>query len=496
MFFKKETPLKQYRMYVCGEWVEAKSKALREIIDPGNGELLGTVPESNREDVILAIEAAREAFDKGPWKTTTALDRGKFLFKISDLIRREAKRLAELEVKNCGKPLAEAEYDVNDAANCFEFYGGLATKIHGETMSVPANSMSFVVREPLGVCGQIIPWNFPLLMSAWKLAPALAAGCTVILKPSELTPLTALELAGLIHEAGLPPGVVNIVTGPGAGAGEELAQNKLCDKVAFTGGTLTGRKILEGASSNLKKVTLELGGKNPNIVFADCDLEAAIDGALLGAFANQGEVCSAGSRLLVDKSIHKSMVAGMLAKIDRIKLGHGLTPGVKMGPLISKAQLEKVQNYIQIGIQEGATLLCGGKRPEGATFAKGNFLLPTIFDKVTPKMRIAREEIFGPVLSIITFETEEEAIHIANDTDYGLAAGVWSKNIFRAMRVVRSLRAGITWINTYHPTFNELPWGGYKQSGWGRELGIHGIDAYLETKQININLDEAPIGWY
>ena len=483
-------------MYVCGEWVEAKSKALREIIDPGNGELLGTVPESNREDVILAIEAAREAFDKGPWKTTTALDRGKFLFKISDLIRREAKRLAELEVKNCGKPLAEAEYDVNDAANCFEFYGGLATKIHGETMSVPANSMSFVVREPLGVCGQIIPWNFPLLMSAWKLAPALAAGCTVILKPSELTPLTALELAGLIHEAGLPPGVVNIVTGPGAGAGEELAQNKLCDKVAFTGGTLTGRKILEGASSNLKKVTLELGGKNPNIVFADCDLEAAIDGALLGAFANQGEVCSAGSRLLVDKSIHKSMVAGMLAKIDRIKLGHGLTPGVKMGPLISKAQLEKVQNYIQIGIQEGATLLCGGKRPEGATFAKGNFFLPTIFDKVTPKMRIAREEIFGPVLSIITFETEEEAIHIANDTDYGLAAGVWSKNIFRAMRVVRSLRAGITWINTYHPTFNELPWGGYKQSGWGRELGIHGIDAYLETKQININLDEAPIGWY
>ncbi len=483
-------------MYVCGEWVEAKSKALREIIDPGNGELLGTVPESNREDVILAIEAAREAFDKGPWKTTTALDRGKFLFKISDLIRREAKRLAELEVKNCGKPLAEAEYDVNDAANCFEFYGGLATKIHGETMSVPANSMSFVVREPLGVCGQIIPWNFPLLMSAWKLAPALAAGCTVILKPSELTPLTALELAGLIHEAGLPPGVVNIVTGPGAGAGEELAQNKLCDKVAFTGGTLTGRKILEGASSNLKKVTLELGGKNPNIVFADCDLEAAIDGALFGAFANQGEVCSAGSRLLVDKSIHKSILAGMLAKIDRIKLGHGLTPGVKMGPLISKAQLEKVQNYIQIGIQEGATLLCGGKRPEGATFAKGNFLLPTIFDKVTPKMRIAREEIFGPVLSIITFETEEEAIHIANDTDYGLAAGVWSKNIFRAMRVVRSLRAGITWINTYHPTFNELPWGGYKQSGWGRELGIHGIDAYLETKQININLDEAPIGWY
>ncbi len=488
--------MKTYRMYVRGEWVEAKSKSKREIFDPASGDLLGVVPEAHREDVAEAIKAAREAFDHGPWKTTTALDRGKYLFKISELIKRESKRLAELEVKNCGKPLAEAEFDVADAANCFEFYGGLATKIHGETMSVPANSMSFVVREPIGVCGQIIPWNYPLLMSAWKLAPALAAGCTVILKPSELTPLTALELAELIHEAGIPKGVVNIVTGPGAGAGEELAANKLCDKVAFTGGTVTGRKILEGASSNLKRVTLELGGKNPNIVFADCDLEAAIDGALFAAFANQGEVCSAGSRLLVEKSIHKNLVDGMVSKIGRIKLGHGLTPGVKMGPLVSKAHLEKVQNYIQIGIQEGAKLICGGKRPEGAEFAKGNFLMPTIFDQVNPRMRIAREEIFGPVLSVIPFSTEEEAIQIANDSEYGLAAGVWSKNIFRAMRVIRQLRAGITWINTYHPTFNEMPWGGYKQSGWGRELGLHGIEGYLETKQININLDEAPINWY
>jgi len=488
--------MKSYRMYVRGEWVEAKSKAKREIIDPGNGELLATVPESSREDVIEAVKAAREAFDLGVWKNTTALDRGKFLFRISELIKRESKRLAELEVRNCGKPLAEAEFDVADAANCFEFYGGLATKIHGETMSVPANSMSFVVREPVGVCGQIIPWNYPLLMSAWKLAPALAAGCTVILKPSELTPLTALELAELIHEAGLPKGVVNVVTGPGAGAGEELASNKLCDKVAFTGGTVTGRKILEGASSNLKRVTLELGGKNPNIVFADCDLEAAVDGALFAAFANQGEVCSAGSRLLVEKSIHKAVVDGMLSKIGKIKLGHGLTPGVKMGPLVSKAHLEKVQNYIQIGIQEGAKLVCGGKRPEGSEFTKGNFLMPTIFDQVTPKMRIAKEEIFGPVLSVIPFSNEAEAVHIANDTEYGLAAGVWSKNIFQALRVIRQLRAGITWINTYHPTFNEMPWGGYKQSGWGRELGLHGIEGYLETKQININLDEAPLNWY
>ncbi|NBY20053.1 aldehyde dehydrogenase family protein [bacterium] len=488
--------MKSYRMYVNGEWVESKSRSKREIFDPANAEHLATVQEASREDVIVAIKAAREAFDMGPWRTTTALDRGKFLFKISELIKRESKRLAELEVRNCGKPLAEAEFDVADAANCFEFYGGLATKIHGETMSVPANSVSFVVREPVGVCGQIIPWNYPLLMSAWKLAPALAAGCTVILKPSELTPLTALELAELIHEAGLPKGVVNVVTGPGAGAGEELASNKLCDKVAFTGGTVTGRKILEGASSNLKRVTLELGGKNPNIVFADADLEAAIDGSLFAAFANQGEVCSAGSRLLVEKSIHKALVDGMLSKISRIKLGHGLTPGVKMGPLVSKAHLEKVQNYIQIGIQEGAKLICGGKRPEGSEYAQGNFLMPTIFDQVTTNMRIAKEEIFGPVLSVIPFSSEEEAIKIANDTEYGLAAAVWSKNIFRAMRVIRQLRAGITWINTYHPTFNEMPWGGYKQSGWGRELGLHGIEGYLETKQININLDEAPLNWY
>jgi betaine-aldehyde dehydrogenase len=418
------------------------------------------------------------------------------LFKIADLIRGEARNLAELETRNCGKPLAEAEFDIADAANCFEFYGGLATKIHGETMAVPANSVSFVVREPVGVCGQIIPWNFPLLMAAWKLAPALAAGNTVVLKPSELTPLTALELGRLIQAAGLPSGVVNIVTGPGAGAGEELSENHKVDKVAFTGGTVTGRKILNGASGNLKKVTLELGGKNPNLVFADANLEAAIDGALFAAFANQGEVCSAGSRLLVERSVHRQLVEGMLAKIGRIKLGHGLTPGVKMGPLVSQAQLAKVESYVKIGIGEGAELLCGGKCPQGAEFAKGWFFEPTIFDSVKPSMRIAREEIFGPVLSVIPFDTEEEAVQIANDTDYGLAAGVWTLNINRGLRVVQQLRAGITWINTYHPTHNEMPWGGYKQSGWGRELGLYGIENYLEIKQVNINLDEAPLGWY
>jgi betaine-aldehyde dehydrogenase len=488
--------MKKYELLINGEWKAAKSGATREIHDPGNGKLVAVVAEAGREDSLAAINAAREAFDHGPWRKTTAQDRGKLLFKIADAIRREAQSLASLEVQSCGKPLAEAEFDVNDAANCFEFYGGLATKIHGETMQVPANSMSFVLREPVGVCGQIIPWNFPLLMAAWKLAPAMAAGCTCVLKPSELTPLIALELGRILVACEVPKGVVNIVTGPGAGCGEELAANPKVDKVAFTGGTVTGRRIMTSATGNLKKVTLELGGKNPNIVFADADFESAVDGALFGAFANQGEVCSAGSRLLVEESIHKKLVDAILHKIPRIKVGHGLTPGVKMGPLVSSAHREKVEDYIRVGTSEGAKLVCGGKRPAGAEFANGHYLEPTIFDNVKPEMRIAREEIFGPVLSIIPFKTEADAIRIANDSEYGLAAGVWTLNINRAMRVIKELRAGITWINTYHPTFNELPWGGYKQSGTGRELGLYGIEAYLETKQVNVNLDEAPIGWY
>lgn len=485
-----------YQMLINGQWQNARSGATREIRDPANGELVAVVQEGTKDDAVLAIDAARQAFDNGSWRKVSALERAKFLFKIAEGIRAKASLFAQLEVRNCGKPLAEAEFDVADAANCFEFYAGLATKIHGETMSVPAPSLSFVVREPIGVCGQIIPWNFPLLMAAWKLAPVLAAGNTCILKPSELTPLTALEIAKIIMEAELPAGVVNIITGPGPGCGEELATNDKVDKVAFTGGTATGRHIAKEATGNLKRVTLELGGKNPNIVFADADFEAAVDGALFAAFANQGQVCSAGSRLLIERSIHSQFVSAMLKKIPNITLGHGLNKGVKMGPLISAAHREKVENYIKIGLNEGAELLCGGNRPKGAEYAQGYFLEPTIFDHVTPSMRIAREEIFGPVLAVIPFDTEAEAIAIANDTEYGLAAAVWTTNVTKAIRVIRDIRAGITWINTYHPTHNELPWGGYKQSGHGRELGLEGIEAYLETKQININLDETPIGWY
>ncbi|NCN09014.1 MAG: aldehyde dehydrogenase family protein [Leptospira sp.] len=488
--------MQEYKMLIDGEWVNAKSGKTRDITDPANGDLLAKVPEATAEDAKFAIAAARKAFDSGEWRKTSAQARGKLLFKVSQAIMDNFEKFVEMEVRDCGKPRREAEFDVTDAANCFEYYGGLATKIHGQTMQTPDGSVSLIVREPIGVCGQIVPWNYPLLMSCWKLAPALAAGNCLVLKPSELTPMSALELGKIFTEVGFPAGVVNIITGPGAGAGEELASNPMVDKIAFTGGTVTGKKVMENATQNIKNVTLELGGKNPILVFEDCNFESAVDWTLFAAFANQGEVCSAGSRLLVQKSIHRKFVDELVKRVPRIKLGHGLEEGVVMGPLVSSSHRDKVESYIKIGKEEGAKLLCGGKRPEGKEFAKGNFVEPTIFDDVKPSMRIAREEIFGPVLSVIPFETEEEAISLANDSEYGLAAGVFTSNLTRGHRVINQLRAGITWINNYHPTYNEMPWGGYKQSGIGRELGLFGIEAYLETKQINIWMDDNPIGWY
>src|SRR4051812_744573 len=391
---------------------------MRDVINPADGSVLARVPDATAEDVARAVGAARTAFDGGPWPRMAARERGTLLFKIAEAIRARAAAFAEADTRNMGKPIVEAEFDVADAAHCFEYYGGLASKIHGETLDVPDNALSMVVREPVGVVGQIIPWNYPLLMAAWKLAPALAAGCTAVLKPAEQTPMSALMLADLFTTLDLPEGVVTIVTGDGPVAGAALVADPRVDKIAFTGGVDTGRLVIKAAADTIKRMSIELGGKNPNIVFADADFEAAVDGALFGAFANQGEVCSAGSRLLVESSIHKALVEAMLKKIPRIKLGHGLEPGVKMGPLISEAHRTKVESYIQIGRDEGARLVCGGRRPEGKAFEKGWFLEPTIFDHVKPTMRIAREEIFGPVLSVIPFKDEEEAIRLANDTEY------------------------------------------------------------------------------
>jgi betaine-aldehyde dehydrogenase len=485
--------MNRFRMYINGERAEAVRGSWFPVYDPSTEEIIAEVPEADAADVDRAVKAARAAFDSGPWAQMTAQDRGRLLFKLSERIRMEAGKLAELEARNCGKPIIEAEFDINDTATCFEYYGGLATKVLGHVNPVPDNALSLSLREPVGVAGQIIPWNYPLLMTAWKLAPALAAGCTCVLKPAEQTPLTALEMAGWLNDIGFPPGVVNIITGFGESAGAPLVAHPDVDKVAFTGSAAVGKIILRTAAESIKRVTLELGGKSPNIFFADADFEAAIDGALFGVFINQGEVCSAGSRILVEKPIYSKFVEALAAKTKTIKLGAPLDRETKMGPVVSKEQYDRVRQYQEIGKKE-AKLVAGGDR--AVSFAKGYYIEPTIFADVDNATRIAREEVFGPVAAVIPFDGEKEAIRIANDTPYGLAAAVWSRDIFRALRVVKAVRAGIVWVNHMQPTYVEAPWGGYKQSGFGRELGPWGIEEYLETKQVHINLNEQPIGWY
>lgn len=494
---KKEALMQSYKMYIGGEFSEGSSGKSMDIYNPATGEVMAQVPQASSKDMQQAIDSAREAFDKGPWKQSTGQQRARVLFKIAEALRQNADRLAELETLNMGKPIVESEYDLADAASCFEYFGGWATKIFGEVNPVPDNAMSMTIKEPVGVCGLIIPWNYPLLMAAWKLAPAIAAGCTMILKPAEATPLTVLELAKILDGIEeLPKGVVNVVTGLGEEVGAMLANSYKVDKVAFTGSTEVGRSIMRASSdSNLKKVTLELGGKSPNIFFNDSDFEAAVEGALFGCFVNQGEVCSAGSRILVQKGIYDKFVDAMVQKTKTIKVGSGMNRDNKLGPLITTEHMERVMGYIKKGTSEGAQLAYGGKREEG-DLAKGYFVQPTIFANVSNSMTIAQEEIFGPVASVIPFEDEDEAIEIANQTQYGLAGAVWTRDIFKAFRVVKSVRAGILWVNHMQPTYVEAPWGGYKQSGIGRELGRYGIENFLESKLIHINLNEGPIGWY
>jgi betaine-aldehyde dehydrogenase len=462
-------------------------------VNPATGEVMAKCPEAGAADVDRAVRAARRAFDEG-WRDVTGQERGRILLRLAEKMRKELPRLAEIETRNSGKPIVESEYDLTDVATCFEYYGGLATKLHGEVLNVPDNAISMALREPLGVAGQIIPWNYPLLMAAWKLAPAICAGCSMVIKPAEQTPLTLLEFARFFEEAGLPKGVVNVVTGFGE-TGAAIVAHRDVDKIAFTGSMEVGKIIMRNSAETLKKVSLELGGKSPNIFFADADFEAAVDGALFGVFINQGEVCSAGSRVLIERPIYKKMLDAMVEKAKTIKLGDGMDRATKMGPVVSREQLERVLKYQEIGKKE-AKLGVGGGRPTDAALQKGYFVQPTIFYDVANSAQIAREEIFGPVMAVIPFDNEAEALKIANDTPFGLAAAVWSRDIFKCMRMVKRIQAGIVWVNHMQPTYVEAPWGGYKMSGVGRELGPWGAEEYMQVKQVHINLNETPIGWY
>ncbi|MGV4967461.1 aldehyde dehydrogenase family protein [Priestia aryabhattai] len=481
-------------MYINGEWKKAEKQ--RSTVNPATGEVIGYAAEGSAEDMKTAIGAAREAFDSGIWSETSASERAAILFKIADKLEEAKEELAALETMDNGKPYREAEADVEDAAACFRYYAGLITKPDGQTYSVPAPMQAMVIKEPIGVCGLIVPWNYPLLMSVWKIAPALAAGNTIVFKPSEVTPVTPTKLFEILESVGLPKGVANLVMGAGDTVGNTLIQDKRVDKISFTGGTVTGKHIMRQAAENVTKVSLELGGKSPNIIFADADFETAVDYALFGIFAGSGQICAAGSRILVEESIAERFIERFAERAQKIKVGNGMDQEIEMGPLVSEEHMKKVLKYIEIGKQEGARLVCGGNRITSSGLEKGFFVEPTVFSNVTSNMKIVQDEIFGPVVVIQTFKDEKEAIKLANDTEYGLAGSVFTNDGAKALRVIKKLRAGITWVNTYHFTFNEAPWGGYKQSGIGRGLGTFGLEEFQEVKQININLQVEPIGWF
>lgn len=483
--------------FINGKWVNAQSNETREIINPFNQEVIARVAESNEADARAAIKAARYAFDHSDWPTIPATERGQVVNKIADFIVRDREELAELESLDTGKTVAESRGDMDDIAGVFRYYAQLADKDGGELINSPVpNSVSKVVREPVGVCGQITPWNYPLLQASWKLAPALVAGNTLIMKPSEITPLTSIKVFELMEEAGVPAGVANLVLGAGHTAGAELSVHDDVDLISFTGGIQTGKKIMQAASGNVKKLALELGGKNPNIIFADADFDTAVDQAMNAVFFHAGQICSAGTRVLVEASIHDAFVQSLTEKVTKIKLGNGFDETTQMGPLISEQHLNKVIEYVENGIKEGAKVETGGQRPADPVLQNGFFYLPTILTNCTTDMDVVQHEGFGPVITVEKFSTEAEAIKLANDSIYGLSGGVWTSDIAKAERCVAKMRMGTVWINDFNLYFPHAPWGGFKQSGIGRELGKAGLEEYTETKHIFHNLKPEPINWF
>lgn len=487
------------KMFIDGSWVEGSGGKSAPTYNPANGEILAMMTEGTEEDVKKAVAAAKKSFyETREWRDMDVQVRSDMILKIADAIEAEKDVFAKLDCLDLGKPLREAEADVDDAIHCFRYYAGAMKTPCGGYYEVNegfGKMHTYTIHEPVGVCGLITPWNYPLLMGVWKLAPALAAGNSVVFKPSSNCVLSSVHLFEIFEKVGLPKGCANLVLGPGSVVGNTLAESEDVDMITFTGSTEVGQSIMRAAAGNIKKIGLELGGKSPNVIFADADLDGAVEWAMIGIFLNQGEVCAAGSRIIIEKSIKDRFLEKLIKKTKAMTIGDPMK-NPDIGPLVTEGHMKKVLDCIDKGVAEGAKLVCGGKRYTEGECANGYYVLPTIFDGCTSDMTIVKEEIFGPVVTIQTFETEQEAIDLANETEYGLAGAVFTTDGARALRVIREIRAGITWINCYNPTYNEAPWGGYKRSGIGRELGIHGLEEYQEVKQININLNPGTVGWY